>query len=80
MNFAITIIGFGLGLMFLYGVGIFALCLQAGESLLSAAIEASAWCAAFSVSHFLVIWHSPRAESEFHKQQRPENSSGHCAE
>jgi hypothetical protein len=52
MGFAITIIGFGLFLFFVYGVGVFALCLQADEGLLSAALEASGWFAAFSISHF----------------------------
>lgn len=51
MSFAISIVGFGLGLIFLYGICVFALCLQAGEGLLSAALEASGWFAAFSVSH-----------------------------
>lgn len=50
MSFAFTIVGFGLSLMFLYGVGVFALCLQAGEDLLTSAMEASGWFAAFSVS------------------------------
>jgi hypothetical protein len=53
MSFAITVVGIGFGIMFLYGVGVFALCLQAGESLLSAALEASGWFAAFSISHIL---------------------------
>jgi hypothetical protein len=53
MSFAITVVGIGLGIMFLYGIGVFALCLQAGEGLLSAALEASSWFAAFSISHFL---------------------------
>jgi len=53
MSFAITIVSIGLGIMFLYGVGVFALCLQAGEGLLSAALEASSWFAAFSISHLL---------------------------
>jgi len=51
MSSAITVIAFGLGLMFLYGFGVFALCLNAGEGLLSAALEASGWWAAFSISH-----------------------------
>ena len=51
MSFAIGIISFGLGLMFLYGIGVFALCLHAGETLLSAALEASGWWVAFSISH-----------------------------
>ena len=53
MSFAITIVGIGLGIILLYGVGVFVLCLQAGEGLLSAVLEASGWFAAFSVSHFL---------------------------
>ena len=53
MSFAITVVGIGLGIMFLYGVGVFALCLHAGEELLSAAFEASGWFAAFSISHFI---------------------------
>lgn len=53
MSSAITVIIFGLGLMFLYGFGVFAMCLQAGENLLSAATQASGWWAAFSISHFI---------------------------
>lgn len=52
MSSAIFVIALGLGLMFIYGFGVFALCLHAGENLLSAATQASAWWAAFSISHF----------------------------
>ncbi len=53
MGSAITVIFFGLGLLFLYGFGVFAMCLHAGESIVSAAIEASGWWIAFAVSHVL---------------------------
>jgi hypothetical protein len=58
MSSAMSLIFLGLGLLFLYGVGVFALCLQAGENLVSSAIQASGWWAAFSISHlfgYLVI-------------------------
>jgi hypothetical protein len=48
-----SVIFFGLGLLFLYGFGVFALCLHAGENLVSSAIQASAWWAAFTVSHLV---------------------------
>ena len=51
MSSTISIIYFGFGLLFLYGFGVFAMCLHAGENLVSSAIEASSWWAAFSVSH-----------------------------
>ena len=50
MSSAISLILFGLGLLFLYGFGVFALCLQAGENLASSVIQASGWWIAFSVS------------------------------
>ncbi len=53
MGSAIIVIFFGLGLLFLYGFGVFAMCLHAGESIVSAAIEASGWWIAFAVSHVL---------------------------
>ena len=53
MSSAMSVIFFGFGLMFLYGFGVFALCLQAGENLISSAIHASGWWVAFSVSHLL---------------------------
>jgi hypothetical protein len=53
MSSAITVIFFALGLLFLYGFGVFAMCLHAGETMVSAAIEASGWWIAFAVSHFL---------------------------
>lgn len=52
MSFAINIIGYDLRLLFLYGIGVFALYLQTGISLLSAVLEASGCFAAFSISHF----------------------------
>lgn len=52
MSSAITVIYFGLGLLFLYGFGVFAICLHAGESMISSAIQASGWWVAFTVSHF----------------------------
>jgi hypothetical protein len=52
MGSLLVIIIIALGLMFLYGVGVFAICLHAGENRLSAAVHASAWWVAFSVSHF----------------------------
>ncbi len=51
MSSTMSIIYFGFGLLFLYGFGVFAMCLHAGENLVSSAIEASSWWAAFSVSH-----------------------------
>ena len=53
MSSVIVLVSFGLGLMFMYGIGVFALCLHAGENLLSAAIQASGWWAAFSISHLV---------------------------
>lgn len=58
MSFAISIVILGLGLMFVYGVGVFAMCLHAGENLVTAATHASGWLVAFSISHlfgYLVI-------------------------
>lgn len=51
MSSAMSVILLGFGLLFLYGFGVFALCLQAGENLISSAIQASGWWIAFSVSH-----------------------------
>jgi hypothetical protein len=53
MSSAMSVMFFGFGLLFLYGFGVFALCLQAGENLVSSAIQASGWWIAFSVSHLL---------------------------
>jgi hypothetical protein len=53
MNSAILLIVLGLGLMFLYGIGVFAMCLHAGENPVSSAIQASGWWAAFSISHLV---------------------------
>ncbi|MFZ2163557.1 MAG: hypothetical protein WAW02_15195 [Sideroxyarcus sp.] len=53
MSSAILLIVLGLGLMFLYGIGVFAMCLHAGENLVSSAIPASGWWAAFSISHLV---------------------------
>jgi hypothetical protein len=53
MSSAILLIVLGLGLMFLYGIGVFAMCLHAGENLVSSAIQASVWWAAFSISHLV---------------------------
>ena len=53
MSSVISVIFFGLGLMFLYGFGVFAMCLHAGENLVSSALEASGWWAAFSVSQLI---------------------------
>ncbi|MBI5889194.1 MAG: hypothetical protein HZB47_00770 [Nitrosomonadales bacterium] len=53
MSSVMSVIFFGLGLLFLYGFGVFAMCLHAGENLLSAATQASAWWAAFSISHLI---------------------------
>lgn len=41
-----------LGLLLLYGVGVFAMCLHDGDNRQSAAIQASAWGGVFSVSYF----------------------------
>ena len=53
MSSAMSVIYIGFGLLFLYGFGVFALCLQAGQNLVSSAIEASGWWAAFSISHIV---------------------------
>lgn len=52
MSTAMFVILYGLGMLFLFGFGVFAMCLHAGESIISAAAEASGWWAAFSVSYF----------------------------
>jgi len=52
MSPAIFIIAIGSGLLCVYGVGVYAICLHGGESPLSAATQASAWWAAFSISHY----------------------------
>jgi len=52
MSSAISVILVGLSLMFLYGFGVFAMYMYAGENLLTAATHASGWWAAFSISHF----------------------------
>lgn len=51
MGSAIFIIAIGIGLLLAYGIGVFAMNLHAGESLASAVTQASAWWAAFSISH-----------------------------
>lgn len=51
MGSVINVVFFGFGLLFLYGIGVFALCLHAGENLLSSTIQASGWWIAFTVSH-----------------------------
>ncbi|BCK87924.1 hypothetical protein MIZ01_1721 [Sideroxyarcus emersonii] len=51
MASAIFIIGIGMGLLLVYGAGVFVMTLHAGESPASAASQASAWWAAFSISH-----------------------------
>jgi hypothetical protein len=53
MSSAMPVIFFGLVLLFLYGFGVFAMCLHAGENLKSSAIQASVWWAVFSVSHLV---------------------------
>lgn len=52
MSTAMFVILYGFGMLLLFGFGVFAMCLHAGESILSAAAEASGWWAAFSVSYF----------------------------
>lgn len=52
MSSLIVVVFFSLGILFLYGIGVFAMCLHAGENVVSAAIEATGWWAAFAVSHF----------------------------
>lgn len=52
MSSALFIVIYGLGMLLLFGFGVFALCLHAGETIISAATEASGWWAAFSVSYF----------------------------
>jgi hypothetical protein len=51
MNSAISIVALGIGLFCIYGVGVFAMNLHAGENTVSAASHASGWLIAFSVSH-----------------------------
>lgn len=53
MSSTMSVIYFAIGLLFLYGFGVFAMCLQAGEDLISSAKQASSWWAAFSVSHLV---------------------------
>jgi hypothetical protein len=53
MDSVIYVVLLGLGLFFLYGIGVFALCLHAGENLVSSAKQASNWWVAFSVSHLV---------------------------
>lgn len=52
MSYIIFVVMFGLGILMLFGFGVFALCLHAGETIASAASEASSWWIAFSVSYF----------------------------
>lgn len=52
MSSAIIVVVLGLGLLFLYGIGVFAMCLHAGESLRTAMQEASSWWAAYAISYF----------------------------
>jgi hypothetical protein len=52
MSSAMFIVIYGIGMLLLFGFGVFAMCLHAGESIISAATEASSWWAAFSVSYF----------------------------
>lgn len=51
MSPAILVIAIGSVLLCLYGAGVYASCLRDGESPKSAAIQASFWWAAFSISH-----------------------------
>lgn len=53
MSSATNIILIGIGLLFMYGVGVFALYLNAGENKISAALAASGWWLAFSASQVL---------------------------
>ena len=53
MSIVILVALFSSGLLFLYAIGVFAMCLNAGESLITAISEASSWLAAFSLSHFV---------------------------
>jgi len=53
MNSIMSVVILSFGLLCVYGVGVFALCLKAGENLHSAATHASAWLAAFSLSHLI---------------------------
>ncbi|OIR14767.1 hypothetical protein GALL_45730 [mine drainage metagenome] len=53
MSSTFAIIAIGTGLLCVYGVGVYAICLHAGESPVSAATQASAWWAVFSISHFI---------------------------
>jgi hypothetical protein len=39
--------------VFLYGIGIFAMCLRAGENPVSSAIQVSGWGVAFFISHLV---------------------------
>lgn len=51
MGSASFFIVIGIGLLLAYGIGVYAMSLHAGESPASAATQASAWWAAFSISH-----------------------------
>jgi hypothetical protein len=53
MSSATILIVLGLGLVFLYGIGIFAMCLRAGENPVSSAIQVSGWGVAFFISHLV---------------------------
>ncbi|MBI4807757.1 MAG: hypothetical protein HY799_02240 [Nitrosomonadales bacterium] len=52
MSSAMLVMLYGFGMLLLFGFGVFAMCLHAGESIMSAAAEASGWWVAFSVSYF----------------------------
>lgn len=51
MDSASFIVAIGIGVLLAYGIGVFAMNLHAGENIVSAASQASAWWAAFSISH-----------------------------
>ncbi|MDP1635056.1 MAG: hypothetical protein Q8L69_10300 [Gallionellaceae bacterium] len=59
MSIVIFVALFTSGLLFLYAIGVFAMCLHAGESLITSIMEASSWLAAFSVSHFVTYLSLP---------------------
>jgi hypothetical protein len=61
MSSTINVVWIGLGLLFMYGIGVYALYLHDGESKVSSALAASGWWLAFTVSQFLcylaITWH-----------------------
>lgn len=53
MSIVMTVAMFSIFLLVLHAFGVFAMCLQAGENLISSVTEATGWLAVFAVSQFL---------------------------